>query len=272
MLILSFFVIIFILFGINGFSKSRPQLESVFAILNGQNPSVSMNISPFASLLPEKKFNIPIITYHYVEIVQNKDDFIRERLSIKPDTFEAQLKTLKRLNYQTVWVKEIPKIVTSNKNLENKPIALTFDDAYGDFYTDVFPLIKKYNTKVTLYVISDFINRPNYMTSSQLTEVIKSGLVEIGAHSVNHLDLPSVSEEVANYQIVTSKESLENTYKIKIETFCYPYGFYNDKVAKMVQDAGYTAAVSEVANTTQSKSNLFYLSRIRVGGFDSVIN
>lgn len=247
-------------------------VESIFLKLNNKSSHIQPDDSIFENININHSYEIPIITYHYVENVINKDDFIRERLSIKPQTFENQLILLKNKNYQPIWIKEIPLLLASSLKSDSKFIALTFDDAYGDFYTDVFPLIKKYNTKVTLYVIPNFINKPNYMTSNQLKEVIKSNLVEIGSHTLNHVDLPSVSSEIAYQEILKSKESLENDYSLRIETFCYPYGYYNDKVIELVKKAGYKAAVSEVVGTTQSKENLFYLSRIRVGGFDSVIN
>jgi peptidoglycan/xylan/chitin deacetylase (PgdA/CDA1 family) len=246
------------------------QLDTIFGLLRNKKDITPVN-NLFAPLVQEKKYEIPIITYHYVEVVTNKDDFIRSRLSILPATFETQLKFLQTNNYQPIWIKEIPVIVSGTTVPDKKLIALTFDDGYGDFYTDVFPLLKKYNIKATLYVIPGFIDKPNYMTSIQLKEVIKNGLVEIGSHTVNHVDLPSVSEEVAIWQLTNSKEMLEKNYDIKIETFCYPYGFYNDKVIELVKKAGYKAAVSEVLGTTQSNTNLFYLSRVRAGGFYSVV-
>lgn len=257
------------------FSKNKPlnledSIDDVFSKLNIHIKS-NTDENPLTSLLKEKTYDIPIITYHYVEIVKNKDDFIRERLSIKPATFEYQLQTLKNKNYTTIWVKEIPIFLLSSKSQDSKMVALTFDDAYGDFYTDVFPILKKYKAKATVYVISSFIDRPNYMTKQQLKEVIDSGLVEIGSHSISHLDLPSVSSEVAKYQITQSRLDLENTYGVKVETFCYPYGFYNQNIIDMVKDAGYKAAVSEDLGTIQSKDNLFKLSRVRVGGFDTII-
>lgn len=77
-----------------------------------------------------------------------------------------------------------------------KIIVLSFDDSREDFYTRVFPLLKKYNTPATLNVISGFVdgttkmNMPSAdnkaMTSSQVVECQQSGLVEIACHGATH--------------------------------------------------------------------------------------
>ena len=77
-----------------------------------------------------------------------------------------------------------------------KKIVLSFDDSREDFYTRVFPLLKKYNIPAALNVISGFvngtakINMPSAdnkaMTSAQVVECQQSGLVEIACHGATH--------------------------------------------------------------------------------------
>jgi len=213
---------------------------------------------------------IPIIIYHYVEIVTDERDFIRKGLSITPATFQSQIKTLKVKGYQTFFVRDIPGIIKGQIRVNKKPVSLNFDDGYADFYSDVFPIIKKENIKVTVYIVPQFIGHLNYMTKEQIYEIIASGLVEIGSHTNWHVDLPSVSLERAKAEIIDSKTFLDQEFKIKVETFCYPYGYYNETIANLVKSSSYTAAVSEVYGTTQSIDNLYFLSRIRVGYFNTI--
>lgn len=77
-----------------------------------------------------------------------------------------------------------------------KKVVLSFDDSREDFYTRVFPLLKKYNIPATLNVISGFVNGTakmnmpsadnKAMTSSQVVECQQSGLVEIACHGATH--------------------------------------------------------------------------------------
>ncbi|HSX39396.1 MAG TPA: polysaccharide deacetylase family protein [Candidatus Saccharimonadales bacterium] len=236
----------------------------------GVTTLVSPNPTTKFSVFAKHSVELPIITYHYVEVVKDKRDTIRKSLSILPSELSYQIRTLLSQGYEPVYVKEIPNIVNGSITPAKKPIALTFDDGYEDFYTDVFPIIKEQNVKVTAFIIADFIGKPNYMTHEQLEEVIKSGLVEIGAHTLHHPKLSAISAQEAKVEIAESKLVLEKTFNIKVETFAYPYGVYNDQIAQMVRKAGYTAAVSEVYGTDQSTTNMFFLSRARAGAFDAL--
>lgn len=89
-------------------------------------------------------------------------------------------------------------------------ISISFDDSRRDFYTNVFPLLKKYNVPATLNVITARVEKtdPNnadrhYMTVTEVQECAASGLVEIATHSANHRndkdDIISSIKELNNW-------------------------------------------------------------------------
>lgn len=208
---------------------------------------------------------LPIVLYHYVEYVADDKDLIRKRLDITPDMFERQLKVLQENHFQTYFVRDIPELLGGKMELNSKSIMLTFDDGYEDFYTSVLPLLKKYNMKATAYIVYNFIGRKGYLTSKQVQEIIASGLVEIGAHTLDHLYLKLVPESIARKQIFESKRKLEETYGIQVNTFAYPYGAMSQDTVNLVKEASYSAAVSVIAGVTHTNNTIFYLSRIRAG-------
>ena len=210
---------------------------------------------------------IPIIMYHYVEYIKDVEDSVKKRLNINPDLFEGHLKALKEASYKTYFVKEIPDILEGKIEYSSRSAVLTFDDGYEDFYTDVFPLLKKYQMKATIYIIVNFIGRRGFMNEKEIKEVLDSGLVELGSHTFDHLYLKFTPETVARKQIFESKKVLEEKFNVKIETFAYPYGAFSEKTIDLVKEAGYKAAVSVIPSMIQSKENLFYLSRVRPGIF-----
>lgn len=65
---------------------------------------------------------------------------------------------------------------------------------------------------------------------------------EIGAHTLRHVHLPDVSEVEARKEIVESKTWVENVTGKDCTMFCYPYGDWNDKVASLVEQAGFSGA------------------------------
>lgn len=231
-----------------------------------QRPITKNNLAHQA-ISGKTSLKIPIIMYHYVEYVQDIKDFIRKRLAINPYTFESQLLSLKQNNFDTYFVRDIPDILDGKIDYSTKSAILTFDDGYEDFYTDVFPLLKKYQMKATIYVICDFIDSRGFLKDQQIIKMIESGLVEIGDHTMDHLYLKNTQEAVAYKQIVACKDQLEKNYNIKVKTFAYPYGAFDERITKIVKEASFSAAVSVISGTMQSTDNLYFLSRIRSGNY-----
>lgn len=215
---------------------------------------------------PTGPFRIPILMYHYVEHVKDRKDTIRISLNILPETFESQIKTLIENHYTFLTVADVGKILDSKLNLPEKPIVFTFDDAYADFYTDVYPILKKYHVRATQYVPTEFLNRPNYMTSNQIIELANDQLIEIAAHTQHHIWLKNLTDSRAYPEIVNSKITLERLTGKPIVSFAYPYGVYGPQTAELVKRAGFTTAVATVEGLTQGQQNRYSLFRIRPGG------
>lgn len=217
-------------------------------------------------VLPTANIHIPILVYHYVEFVKDPKDSTRRSLDTIPPVFEMQLKTLRDAGYNFITAAELGQYLDGKKQLPQRPVILTFDDGYGDFYTDVFPLLKKYNVVATEYVISGGLDKPNYMTTEQVREVAQSGLVEIGAHTVHHRNLTSITPEEAKFEIEKSREDLERIFEMNVVSFAYPYGGFNDELATVVKKAGFTSAVTTKGGVIANQENRYTLFRIHPGG------
>jgi peptidoglycan/xylan/chitin deacetylase (PgdA/CDA1 family) len=214
--------------------------------------------------LPAKKVSmrIPIFLYHYVEVVRNPKDTMRVRLAVRTDVFEKQLQTIQAAGFETAFMRDVPAILAGKETAKNTVI-LTFDDGYEDFYTDVFPLLQKYNMKATLYVINDFVGTNDYVTEAQLEELAASGFVEIGAHTLHHKDLKILSSAKAHDEIAGSKNDLEGRLHQPIESFAYPFGSLKNETVKIVRDAGFATAVTTKGGALQSSDGLLLLRRLR---------
>jgi len=217
----------------------------------------------------QSSYTIPIIMYHYVEYVKDQADTTRKSLSILPSVFEAQLSTLAQYGYHSYFVSDVPRMLEGSIPFEYKNIILTFDDGYEDFYTDVFPLLKKYDTKATVYIITNFIGRKGFLTSNQIQELSQSPLVEIGSHTLNHAYLKGGRSDLVKTEITESKKVLEDLIGHSVRTFAYPYGAFDIQAVADAQEASYSAAVSVIPGNQQSLTNEYYLSRIRAGSLGS---
>lgn len=212
-----------------------------------------------------ESYRIPILMYHYVEYVKDRKDTIRKSLNITPAIFDAQLKTMKEAGYTFLTASDLANIIDGSLALPNKSVVLTFDDGYRDFYTDAFPLIKKYQVKAVAYIIPGFLNQPNNLDDWQLKEIVRSGLVEIGAHTVHHAYLTSLNLNQAKGEIYSSKLMLEQQLNIPVMSFAYPYGAFNLNLIKEVRDEGFRVALSAIPGYEQTPENRFFLYRLRPG-------
>ncbi len=215
---------------------------------------------------PKTNVRIPILMYHYVEYVKDKRDTIRQTLDVVPYTFEQQIKTLRDAGYTFLTASELADILDGKMAVPNKPILLTFDDGHWDLFTDVLPILEKYHVKATAYIISGFIGGADFMSKDQLEAVIRSGLVEIGAHTVHHISLARKILPVVQFEVDHSKEDLESEYHVHVVSFAYPNGSFDEQAIQVVTDAGFRTAVSTVPGIEQSVSNRFFLFRLRPGG------
>jgi peptidoglycan/xylan/chitin deacetylase (PgdA/CDA1 family) len=189
------------------------------------------------------------------------------KFSVRPYVCEWQIKELCAREYMSYFVREIPLLLDGTLVPASKRIVLTFDDGYEDFYTEVFPLLQKYQVKATLFVINDFLGKPGYLTGEQVKEIAASGLVEIGAHTMHHQNLTYLSLKDAEAEIEQSKEGLEALLATPVQSFAYPYGRYSRRIVPLVRDAGFTAAVGTDFGYWQSPENLFTLKRIHARAF-----
>lgn len=255
------FASIFTALSIKGQSRRKiPEVEKV--VLKKLPPEIKKQKS---FITPTATIRVPILLYHYVEYVKDKKDLTRQSLNINPDIFEKQIKTLKNAGYTFVTVKDIGNALDGTTQLPDKPVVITLDDGHWDLYTDVLPILKKYNAKATAYIIPGFLEGSDFLTIKQLQKVADSGLIEIGAHTVHHAWLKGGSLEFVEEEVKQSKIMLERLIKKPVVSFAYPSGAFDEQAIKAVRKTKFQTAVSTVPGIENSNANRYFLFRIRPG-------
>lgn len=256
------FIVIAIISGIFLFIQSRKGI-TIIADKNQVVDTVKEVVKTRESYVSEVKrkpkkvtASVPIFMYHF--LLDDYGEYPDVENFMKPETFEEQLKYITENGYETIFVNEI-------ESLENysKPVCLTVDDVFVYFYNNGFPLIKKYNVKVTLNIIYDYINGENYLTPAQIQEMLDSGLVAIESHTLTHQELTYLSEEEKRRQILESKHNLEKDYSIKLSTICYPVGMYDKSVINIAKEEyQYGLAMTGGTYYSDVHTNLYAIPRI----------
>lgn len=200
---------------------------------------------------------IPILMYHHIRDYNDRSDQIGVNLSVPPAKFVSQLDYIKKQGYETITFNDI-----KNNNIPEKPIILTFDDGYQNFYDNAFPELEKRKMTAVSSIIVNFIGKGDYMTGKEIGEVENNG-IEIGSHTLSHPDLSKISVNKAHSEIFDSKKALEDIIGKPVISFCYPSGKYNDSVIENVKSAGYSYAVTTNGGTADFNKP-YELSRHRM--------
>ena len=212
-----------------------------------------------------RSINVPILMYHYIRVNPERNDRLGYALSVTPADFAAQMDWLAQNGYHPITTEDLYGYLVGARGLPSKPVILTFDDGYADFFMTALPILRSHNFVAVAYVVSGFVGRPGYMTAAQVREADRSG-IEIGSHSATHADLARISVGSLRNEIVESKQFLEQLLGHPVWAFCYPSGKFNSRVAQAVADAGYHDATTTYYGYAHNVNDRYQWTRLRVSG------
>jgi peptidoglycan/xylan/chitin deacetylase (PgdA/CDA1 family) len=192
---------------------------------------------------------------------------------IEPNAFRRHLEIISEA-YEFVAMPRLIEDLQAGRPTD-RYVALTIDDAYEDFFTLGYPILRELRVPATLFVPTGSIGgeiswgdmpqtRLRVMSARQLRE-LDSELITIGSHSVDHRVLAGLGDASLDIEVRRSKEELEQLLGRAITLFAYPFGLlstYTTDTIEAVRLAGYRAAVSARWGTYVAPHDLFELRRI----------
>ncbi len=212
--------------------------------------------------------NVPILMYHYVANNPNPKDKARDSLSVSPDKFDSQMDYLSKNGFTPITLDTLYGIFNKQVSSPAKPVVLTFDDGYIDFYTIVYPILRKYNFHGVSFIPTGLIGGSYYMNWNQIKEIQASGLVTFEAHTVGHVNLPSLSYKDALKQMQDSKNVLSAQTGYPVNFIAYPYGTTNSSIQAAARAGGFAGGLGTwFGKSTGGGMNM---PRIKVSGFWSI--
>jgi peptidoglycan/xylan/chitin deacetylase (PgdA/CDA1 family) len=208
---------------------------------------------------------VPILYYHYIRTNPNPRDRVGFGLSTPPAAFAAQMQYLANHGFHVVSLHQAVLAVKNHTALPARPVVLTFDDGYADFFTNAVPILQHHGFTATSFVVSGRMGWGGYMSPSQIVAADGMGFT-IGAHTVDHVALAAQAPSRASWQIRQSKLTLEGLLGHPVLDFAYPYGSFNAYDKAQSKSLGFETAVSTLSGAWHSAGQLFELSRVRIGG------
>jgi len=109
--------------------------------------------------------------------------------TVTTSVFEEQLIWLRDHDYTVVPLSMVIGAFGQGRSLDPKSVAITVDDGWKSQFTLMFPIIRRYNLPVTLFVYTDAISAiPAALTWDEISEMQDTGLVEVQSHTCSHPD------------------------------------------------------------------------------------
>lgn len=183
-----------------------------------------------------------IVNYHSIGVDGGIDN-------IPVSTFRAHIR----------WLSDRYRIVPLDRLLDGtgrpKRVAITFDDGLVSFWEHALPVLDEFDVPATVFVIGAVaaesppmdparLSRERLTTADRLmdeetlSDVARKPLVDIGAHSMTHPELPTITDaEILEREVIGSKETLEAALNVRIDSFSYPYNHWSEEVHRLVASA-----------------------------------
>lgn len=210
------------------------------------------------------KPEVPILCYHRIRNILASDSKNMKTYSVTPVHFAQQMKALSDNGFHTILPDQLHEYLVHDGILPPKPILITFDDGQEEQYRLGLPEMNKYGFKGVFFIMTISVNRPGYMSTTQIKNLSDSGH-DIGAHTWNHLAVTKYEEKDWDIQLMRQKKQLEVITGKGVNCFAYPFGVWNKASIPKIKNSGYQLAFI-LSTKGDLDEPLFTIRRLSVHG------
>jgi peptidoglycan/xylan/chitin deacetylase (PgdA/CDA1 family) len=237
-------------------------------------------VSPLLRHASERGPRIPVLMYHSISDQDESGSRAYFRTCTAPHVFDDQMAYLLSNGYSTCSLAQALDQLRSGTQTAAKPVVITFDDGYSDFYRQAFPILNRYGFHATVFLPTAYIadspaqfKSKDCLTWSEVRELSNYGIL-FGSHTVTHPQLRELSPADIKDEIVNSKKTIEEKLGSAIDSFAYPFAFpqTDPEFKKMLRDslrqAGYQNGVCTIVGRANSSSEPLFMERLPVNSCD----
>jgi len=251
---------------------------------------------------------VPIIFYHRVlpEFAEDEDDPI---YALRPEQFESQMEFLAKAGFISLSLEEYAEAARGLRPVASRSVMVTFDDGYADNFAVAWPIARKYNIKLNLFISTGFIGEANPIIMgengyqvvtgreawgaarnrvqehlrkfpqlwrplnwTELGKMVKQG-VQIGLHSHRHQNLASLTPEALRADIRQGLRACADQLGLRPRFFALPYGGYDsytEEVIRILKESGFDLTFSTHPGRALLPSDAYLFPRLEICQRDSL--
>lgn len=223
---------------------------------------------------------LPVLMYHSISNDPEAGVHPYYRVATSPERFAQQMKWLSELGCRGVSLEEALSPPAAGAGPSGRPVVLTFDDGFRDFYTTAWPVLERHNFTATMYLPTGFIGEAaksfrgkECLTWSEVRELRTHG-IRFGSHTVNHPKLYQLPWPAIEDELSLSKQCLEQQMGEQVDSFAYPFAFpqedlsFTQPFAEMLQEQGYRSCVTTIVGRMGAGDDPMAIKRLPVNACD----
>jgi peptidoglycan/xylan/chitin deacetylase (PgdA/CDA1 family) len=198
----------------------------------------------------------------------------QDSMTVRVETFEAQLRSLHTHSYQVVPLRDVIKWLNDpTATLPPKSAVLTVDDGHRSVFEILRPIAIRDRLPVTLFIYPSAISNASYaLTWDQLRMLTQTGLFDVQSHTYWHPNFKIERKRVAapdfiqfvRAQLQRSRVRIEAEVGGRVEMLAWPFGIYDDQLMALAASEGYMAAFTLDGRTVKRQSAMLALPRFLI--------
>ena len=221
----------------------------------------------------ERTREVPVLMYHRIAD-DGPEALAPYRLS--PAQFEAQLWFLRRHGFYGITSPQIEWYRAQDRPIEGRPVMISFDDAYSDFWESAWPILYRYDFRAEVFVVTDKVGGvadwdaeygpPGPLMSWEEIANAQARGILFGSHLASHRMAESLTSEELLLEAARSRATLQARLGDECISVAAPYGSSDERLVRILHEAGYHMGFTTRHGLSSFSDHALSLPRIEVRG------
>ena len=196
---------------------------------------------------------IPVLLYHHLAKEEELTPAQRQNDNVMSvEQFSEQMKYLYDNKYYTASLYELELYIAGKMILPERTVVITFDDGYRSNTKYAYPILKKYDFKAAIFLITSLIGeKENVIEHASWSDLKKCGDVfsyHSHSHNLHKLQKDGSSTFATSNASTITEDLLITKALLSTSYIAYPYGQINRAIKKATADAGFRMGFTTVAD------------------------
>lgn len=186
-------------------------------------------------------------------------------------SFEKEMTYLVESGYHFLTLAEVKAFFYEKKSLPEKSVLITFDDCFQSMKTYAYPIIKKLEIPVTVFVATGWIFEETSEYSGEVSKALSfkeldemSDYFTYANHTHDYHERRGIEASKLMWEdkenVVQDLEKCNEWVKEK-DVFAYPFGLYDAENVSLLKDNGFTLAFTTKQGVTTRETNPLEIER-----------